>query len=76
VIYIKQGRRTITGHNTSGWTVHIPGQRAIGCRELSEAKDAAVTAGASGMWRREVRPTGERGRDETHYFDTNEKGTP
>ena len=70
MIYIKKGRHTLTGNYTQeGWTVHVPGLSAETFRGLPDAKRMAMEWGASGKWRREVKPTGVRGRKETYYYD-------
>ena len=70
MIYIKKGQHTATGgYTTEGWTVHVPGLGADTFRALSHAKRMAAEWGASGKWRRELKPTGPRGLQEVHYYD-------
>jgi hypothetical protein len=71
MIYLRKGKESFTGRYVDyGWSVHSTGNQPEHFRTIGRAKAKAIELGASGKWRREVRPVGVRGRGIIHYFDS------
>lgn len=51
------------------WVVHVPMQQAQRFQLLTQAKEHAVSCGASGKWTRSVERTGPRQAEQIVYTD-------
>ncbi len=74
--HIRQGVSSATGGETTGWTVNLSGTAPVKCKTLAEAKVVAIQHGASGKWKREVKPNGVRGMAVVHYIDATTDTAP
>ena len=74
MVYIKKGKLSIAGtYIDYGWSVYSTGSMPTHWPSIRTAKSKAVELGASGKWRREVKPVGVRGRGIVHYYDAEAK---